>query len=487
MKILIETLIKTFILLFIINSAIKGQESTITEDSVSINLVRKFTPYCEKIVDYYNIPGMAVGIVKDNKIVYAKGFGYKNINTKEPVTTTTLFHMASVSKPFVATAIMQLVEQGKINLDSTVTTYLPYFKLKGDQYHQITIRQMLAHVSGMPDVHDYEWDKPVYDAGALEKYVRSISSEEMIAAPGEKYAYSNMAFECLGDVITKVSGTSFAEYVKESILDPAGMKESTFLKPEYLPENWASPHIRLTSIQSWNIYPYNRMHGPSSTLHSNVIEMCNWAIINMNRGTYNGSTILNSSSYDLLWDPRFKDNPVGLSWFIGEYKDEATVGHNGGDTGFNTTLVMLPDKSMAVVVLCNLSPAPVLMIKNAALDILLVEEPAAVKKPAFIPIGIELEQNGLDAALEMWNSLLNEHPEEYDFNAEFIPAFENAIEMDRPREAVMITDFLVNVIGDENVEAFKNQCEPFIQEMPDNIALPAVIKVLEDKISLIEE
>lgn len=109
--------------------------------------------------------------------------------------------MAFVSKPFLASAIKQLVEKGKINLDSTVISYLPYFKLKGESYKQITIRQMLGHVSGMPDVHDYEWDNPEYDAGALERYVHQIASNEMIAEPGEKYAYSNMAFECLGDVI----------------------------------------------------------------------------------------------------------------------------------------------------------------------------------------------------------------------------------------------------------------------------------------------
>lgn len=442
-------------------------------------LDQTFTPFCRGIVADYELPGLAVGIVKNNEIVYAKGFGYLDVDSKEPVAITSLFHMASISKPFVATAIMQLVEQGKMDLDSTVTKYLPYFRLKGDQYDQITIRQMLSHVSGMPDVQDYEWDNPIYDAGALERYVHRISSEAMIAAPGEKYAYSNMAFECLGDVIAKVSGKSFAEYMKENILDPAGMKESTFLKPEYLPENWAAPHLRIVNLHPWDGYPYNRIHGPSSTLHSNVIEMCNWAIINMNMGSYNERRILDSSSYDLLWKPWYNNSNVGLSWFLGKYKYEATVGHDGGDTGFNTSLVLLPEKSIAVIVLCNLSPAPVSKIKNAALDLLSGDEPATFKKPAIIPVCNELEQNGLDAAVELWKSLVNDHPNEYNFSAQFVTGFEYAVKLDRPKEAAILTELFVNILEDEDIKRLGRQVEHFMQEIPGNTALPAALKVIE--------
>lgn len=90
-----------------------------------------------------------------------------NIETQEPVTETTIFHMASISKPFVATGIMQLVEQGKLCLSDTVVQHLPYFKVKGEGYETITIKEMLSHISGMPDVSDYEWDKPQYDDAAL--------------------------------------------------------------------------------------------------------------------------------------------------------------------------------------------------------------------------------------------------------------------------------------------------------------------------------
>jgi hypothetical protein len=157
------------------------------------------TPFIEEVVSTFHLPGLAIGVVARGQIVYARAFGFENVETKEPVTLETMFHMASIPKPFVATAIMQLVERGKIDLEETVVTYLPYFRLEGGPYDSITIGHMLTHVSGMPDVKDYQWDKPVYDEDALETYVRSIASEKMLSSPGDKYAYSNMAYECLGE------------------------------------------------------------------------------------------------------------------------------------------------------------------------------------------------------------------------------------------------------------------------------------------------
>ncbi len=474
------------ILLGIFNSCDKQADqnkNSIIQGETGLYLDSLFTPFCEGIISDYDLPGLAVGIVKDNEIVYARGFGKLNVGSEEKVNMSSLFHMASISKPFVATAIMQLVEQGKMDLDSTVLYYLPYFKLEGGDYDQITIRQMLNHISGMPDVQDYHWEDPVYDEGALERYVRSISKEEMIAPPGEKFAYSNMAFECLGDVITKVTGLSFADYVKQKILDPTGMEESTFLKTEGLPENWAAPHIRFTRPQAWDGYPYNRQHGPSSTLHSSAQEMCRWAIINLERGTSQGSTILEASSYDLLWKswfPTGEKSSVGLSWFLGSYRGEAKVEHGGGDTGFNTSLVLLPEKSMAVVVLCNLSPAPVGKISNAALDILLGYEPASYKSPAIFTVCRELGQNGPEAAADLWDSLVANHPEEYDFNAMFLSGLISAVDLDDPDEAVRMTELYTRILEPESIEGIISGLTEYLEEMPDNKALPAAIQIFKD-------
>jgi CubicO group peptidase (beta-lactamase class C family) len=468
----------------------EDRASAVIVKSETGNILDKtLTPFCQSLVSDFDLPGMAVGVVKDNEIVYAKGFGYENIHTKEPVTIASLFHMASISKPFVATAIMQLVEQDKMHLDSALITYLPYFKINGELYDKITIKQILNHISGMPDVRDYEWADPVYDGGALERYVHSISHEELIARPGERYAYSNMAFECLGDAIAKVSGLTFAEYVKQNILNPAGMKESTFLKPETLPEHWAAPHLRYAILEPWDGYPYNRMHGPSSTLHSSVLEMCNWAIINLNRGTNRGSTILNSSSYETLWKPWFKTGDrgsVGLSWFLGEYRGETTIGHSGGDTGFNTNLLLLPEKSIAVVVLSNVSPAPVDLVTNAALNVILGYEIDSHQKPAIIPVSKELEQKGIVAAVAMWDSVKTNHPAQYDFNAQLFRGLYNAADSNRQKEANLLTELFVRILDEEVIEALKEEVEYFIQENPDNSAVSSALKVIEEHMNSLD-
>lgn len=159
-------------------------------------------PLIEDFVHQQQIPGFAIGVIQDDRLVYTHGFGVKNLaHNRDPVTPRSLFHMASITKTFVATSMMQLVEAGKINLDSPVVQYLPYFRLADDRYQTITVRQMVTHTSGMPDVQDYEWDKPQYDDGALERYVRSLSNQKLIFAPGTDFRYSNMAFEVLGDLI----------------------------------------------------------------------------------------------------------------------------------------------------------------------------------------------------------------------------------------------------------------------------------------------
>jgi CubicO group peptidase (beta-lactamase class C family) len=158
----------------------------------------------------FELPGFAIGIIKSNKIVYEKGFGLRKIGKQNHIDSKSLFHMASVSKPFTATAIMQLVDKGKIKLESLLTDYIPYLKMKDPRYKKITIRQVLTHTSGFPDVKDYDWDKPQYDEKALERYIKdSVSTSELLFEPGTQFSYSNMAYDVLAEVIKQVSGIPF--------------------------------------------------------------------------------------------------------------------------------------------------------------------------------------------------------------------------------------------------------------------------------------
>ena len=132
-------------------------------------LKERLDPLLEQIVRDQNITGLAAGIVNNGRLVYARGFGIMNVGDPgKPVTSETLFHMASVTKLFVATSVMQLWEHGKVDLDAPVTKYIPYFQMKDARYKAITVHQMLTHTSGIPNYH---LEKAEYDAGALERYV----------------------------------------------------------------------------------------------------------------------------------------------------------------------------------------------------------------------------------------------------------------------------------------------------------------------------
>ncbi len=350
---------------------------------------RTLQPWIEQLLQRERRPGLAIAVVEGNRVVYAHGFGVKRLGKDDPITTRSLFHMASITKTFVATSLMQLVEKGSVDLDAPVVRYLPYFRLADERYRTITVRQMVTHSSGMPDVDDYEWDKPQYDDGSLERYVRGLSDRTLLFAPGEKFRYSNMAFEILGDVIAKVSGQSFDDYVQDHILTPLRMTDSTLLvrRADAQLLTWGH-ELDANGPFASKVFPYNRMHSPSSNLHSNALDMARWAIANMNHGELDGR-ILQTSTHELMWR-RARDlggpapaptsrSPVGISWFLGEYRGTVMVGHSGGDTGYATDLAMLPEKKIAVVWMMNSDWRGSRGLTPAALDVALGLEPQPIQ------------------------------------------------------------------------------------------------------------
>lgn len=322
------------------------------------------------------LPGIAVGIVRHGRVVYARGFGVMKLgHPDEPITPRTLFHMASITKTFVATAVMQLWEQGRVDLDAPVVRYLPDFRIDDPRYRRITVREMLSHSSGMPDVEDYDWEHPRLDGGALDRYVRGLAGGHLrlLFDPGTGMAYSNMAYEVLGDLVAKVSGVTFEDYVQANILRPAGMTSSTLLLRDADPALLASGYMRprgggYASLRPVAAYPYNREHGPSSDLMSSVDDMLRWALINLNLGELDGRRILKRSTYEELWKPavevefcRAGDRSacrkpgawVGISWFIETKDGHPLISHSGGDDGFMTDLVLAPDADMGLVLMTN--------------------------------------------------------------------------------------------------------------------------------------
>ena len=322
----------------------------------------------------HHLPGLAVGVIDQGRVVYRAGFGTTSVEGGAPIGPETLFHMASITKPFVATAVMQLALSGQVDLDAPVSRYVPYFRMKDPRATTITVRQVLTHSAGLPDVTDYRWDHPEYDDGALARYVRGLADSSLIAAPGEGWRYSNIGFELLADLVAEVSGQPFEAYVKSRILEPAGMTSSTLLMTDVDSSRLAEGHHADSTgrFVLTGVYPYNRRHAGSSTLHSDVDDMLRWAAINLNRGSLDGRTILPDSAYDRLWHPErdlttaflkpargagfglpFSAMQMGLGWFLPEREGRRLVWHSGGDQGFRSDLLLEPAGQAAVVVMSN--------------------------------------------------------------------------------------------------------------------------------------
>lgn len=327
-----------------------------------------------------SIPGVTLAVIQNRALAYSQAYGVMNLETRAPMEIDALFHHASVTKLFVGTALVQLRDRGKLDLDKAVVHYLPYFRLNDPRYPALTVRQMMQHTSGMPDTEEYGWENPRYDNAALENYVRSLADLSLEFEPGTKVAYSNIAYEVLGDVIAKVSGVSFEDYVAENILAPLGMETATLLVEQADPARMATPHSHNPypdgppSVSA--IFPYNREHAPSSTLYGSVLDTSRFALAYLNGGEWQGAQILSAASVDEMWTPTVKTGrshwtEIGLTWFVGQKSGEKIVGHDGEDVGFNTTLTLVPALGLGVILLCNADAARIEHDGDTIIDLLI--------------------------------------------------------------------------------------------------------------------
>jgi CubicO group peptidase (beta-lactamase class C family) len=315
----------------------------------------------QEYVAQSQVTGLAVAVAQQGELVFSRGYGVQDLDTRRSVTPATLFHLASIVKTMTATAIMQLREAGKLDLDDPVVAHLPYFRVDDPRSDRITIRQCLTHTSGIEHPEDWGWDRPEFDDGALERHVRSLANRKLVDIPPGTRSYSDIAYNVLGAVIAQVSGMSYEEYLRRHILDPLGMAKTTTMAPrEGDPALLAVGHERdEAGAVRRSLYPYNRMHVPCGCVASNVLEMTRYATAHLNRGVLDGARILPAESYENLWAVQVRhvrddvDNDIALAWWVRRGSSELIVEHYGGDDGFRSHLCLWPERHQSVVVLCN--------------------------------------------------------------------------------------------------------------------------------------
>jgi CubicO group peptidase (beta-lactamase class C family) len=408
--------------------------------------------YVNQVIQSHRLSGVAVGVVRDAQPYLAAGFGVRSLESGEPITENSLFHLASISKLFVATSVMQLMEKGKLALTDPLEKHLSYLKIENPFDGELTIQHLLSHTSGFPDVTDYHWDAPEEDDEALERYVRSLDIELMFA-PGEGFAYSNIAYEVLGDLVAKVSHMPFEDYVKANILDPLEMKTSTHFRKNVPPSLSVIPHASDLTTRVSEIYPYHRAHAPSSTLHSSAAEMNLWAAANLS----GEANILLPATLADMWKPRAAvgkpnrpDKRAGLGWFIDAHRGLRTIYHSGQDVGFCTYFILMPEQGIGVTVLCNTSPAPVEEVAFEILDILLGHQPNPIKPPVMTQLGAVYLESGLDGMRARYAELKSKSPQEYDFNmGGFLKVNDALLDEGRNAQAIDILKFALELFPDD--------------------------------------
>lgn len=333
-----------------------ARATNVASDPDVLGAGRLFSAWMESQIAYRGLPGVVVGVVSDQQLVWSKAFGFADVAAKRPMTATTSFRIASNSKLFAAIAIMQLREQGKLRLDDPVVRYLPWFTAKpaGDDDGPITIEQLLSHSSGMQREASDHWVS--YNFPTSEEIRRRYAERQATLAPSSRWKYSNLAFAIAGMMVEQVSGMSWAEYVERHIFAPLEMHASSVDQND---PALAVPYGRRMPDGSREVLPYVDSRGMAAAtgVTSNLEDFAKFLSAQFRRGPRGGRQIVSGGSWrEMLRVRSVEENWMsgsGLGFDVKRVADRTYVGHAGGYPGNTTmTLIQLDDK-VGVIVLTN--------------------------------------------------------------------------------------------------------------------------------------
>jgi CubicO group peptidase (beta-lactamase class C family) len=339
-----------------------------------------FDQFVESAMKSWSVPGLAVAIVKDGKVVLAKGYGLRNVQGKLPVTPDTLFAIGSSTKAFTTMALGILVEEGKLAWDEPVTNYLPAFELKDKVAGAgMTPRDLVTHRSGLPR-HDLVW----YNANrSRAEIVAGLKYLEPNESFREKFQYQNLMFLTAGHLAAEVAGMSWEEVIRTRILDPLGMKNSNFaVGVSQKGRDFATPYTLKEKIAVDIPFRIIDTVGPAGSINSSVNDMAKWLQLNLGGGAIAGNRIVAARQVQdmhrpqmviqtfpgLFEDPEIQQPAYGLGWFVESYRGKKRVHHGGAIDGFMAQVSFLPSEGVGVVVLTNLggNPLPDIVARHAS-------------------------------------------------------------------------------------------------------------------------
>ncbi len=343
--------------------------------------ISELEAYLNGLVDSGSPPGLSLVVVKNGKVIYEKGFGWADEPLKIASTPESVYHWWSITKVATAIAIMQLQEQGKLQLDDTVHKFLPFFNVQYPSVNSrpVTIRHLLTHSSGLPDpgwriigwIH-HDGEPAVNQTALVKKVLPDYSTLEF--APGESTLYTNIGYMVLGAVIEKLTNQSYEEYIREHVLQPLGMHHTDFLYTQEMEPNEAAgshplfnamtpllpivagSYIReLSGKHLWFERVYTDQT-PSTGLIGSASDAARLAAAYLNDGELDGRRILSPASISIMThEGRFKNRYgwQGLCWGVYDDNGQLMINHVGGGPGFCTQMQLYPDKKLGFVLFMN--------------------------------------------------------------------------------------------------------------------------------------
>jgi len=324
--------------------------------------------YVATAMKNWGVPGVAIAVIKDDRIVLAKGYGVRELGKPEPVDERTIFAIGSSSKAFTAAAIAMLVDDKKLKWDDPATQYLPGFQLY-DPYasRELTVRDLLTHRVGL-DRGDQLWYATTFDREEILRRVRYLKPSSSIRS---RFGYQNLMFLAAGQVVRSVTGKEWDDFVRERIFVPLGMNDTgTSVRTLSRSSNVAAPHAKFDGQVS--PIPYRNIDNiaPAGAINSNVVDMAQWVRLQLGDGTYAGKPLISSVAVKEMATPQTiirLEGPMtrlypeahflnyGLGWFLSDYRGRKLVEHGGAIDGMRALVAMIPEEKLGVVILTNVN------------------------------------------------------------------------------------------------------------------------------------
>ncbi|MBS1829706.1 MAG: serine hydrolase [Acidobacteria bacterium] len=316
----------------------------------------------------FQVPGLAVAIVHNDAVIYAKGFGVKSLSTNAPVTTSTRFAIASTTKAFTTAAMGLLVDEGKMNWDDPVRKHVPFFRLSDPLANEnVTLRDIVSHRTGLSR-HDNLWYNSPW---SREEIIRKIGLVPLTKPFRSAYQYQNIMFLTAGYAVGLTSAKGWEGFLRERILEPLGMRNTDFSAHDAMKAPDAATPYELRENKVTDV-PWLIMDnlGPAGSMNSSVDDLSRWVRMQLNEGVFEGKRIIKAATLKETHTPQTPirmDDPnmrtvndgthmmaYGLGWTIQDYRGHRMVSHGGAINGFRAQVALLPDEKYGIILLSNL-------------------------------------------------------------------------------------------------------------------------------------